>query len=73
MRPLHRMISDIEDGGLMPVMTATYTCPTSTHLPDGTPHTVIGCGATFEWAPDEEGIVDCPECGMFWKPGVEGD
>lgn len=27
-----------------------------------------GCGHVFEATPDEEGYVDCPECGMFFKP-----
>ena len=28
----------------------------------------MGCGETFESEPDFEGLVDCPNCGMFWDP-----
>lgn len=48
-----------------------YTCPTAPTQPNGEPHTIIGCGATFEEVPDHEGLVDCPECGIWFKPEEE--
>jgi hypothetical protein len=45
-----------------------YTCP---NYPDPTlkagEHEVIGCGATFKARADFEGLVDCPECGIWFK------
>jgi hypothetical protein len=49
----------------------TYTCPTNPLQPNGEPHTIIGCGRSFEAVPDDEGIIDCPHCGMFWHPAGE--
>lgn len=46
-------------------------CPTDPLCPDGTPHTIIGCGTWVMDMRDDEGIIDCPACGMFWKPEDE--
>jgi hypothetical protein len=46
---------------------AKYICPTSRHS-DGD---IIGCGAEFEAKPDFEGLVDCPECGIWFNPKAE--
>ena len=45
-----------------------YTCPTSPVQANGEPHTIIGCGATFQACPDDEGLVDCPGCGIWFDP-----
>jgi len=44
-----------------------YQCPTELRKIDD----LGGCGAVFESTPDEEGIVDCPVCGMWFTPSVE--
>ena len=53
-----------------------YRCPTTpspiatTH--DGDP--ILGCGAEFDAEPDHDGLVDCPECGIWFpasEPGVQ--
>ena len=28
---------------------------------------IVGCGKTFTQQPDEEGIFDCPHCGIFFN------
>ena len=45
----------------------SYRCPT-TPVPynDGSGETLAGCGAEFSAEPDHEGLVDCPECGMWF-------
>lgn len=43
----------------------TYRCPTDEYR---TVDNVIGCGHEFTATPDEEGYVDCPECGMWFEP-----
>ena len=45
-------------------------CPTDS-LPEVPIDELIGCGFEFEATPDEEGIVDCPNCGMWFKPETE--
>lgn len=50
-------------------METTFRCPTNRRCA----HDVMGCGAVFEAEPDDEGIVDCPECGIWFRhnePGV---
>lgn len=32
------------------------------------PKDVVGCGSTNVSGPDEEGIFDCLDCGMFFNP-----
>jgi predicted nucleic acid-binding Zn-ribbon protein len=27
---------------------------------------IVGCGHIFEAEPDEEGLIDCPNCGMWF-------
>jgi len=53
----------------------TYRCPSEWWGPDGRdsygPLWVVGCGHRFDATPDEEGLVDCPECGI-WFP-AEGN
>ena len=41
----------------------TVTCPSSPRH-DGD---IVGCGKTFTQQPDEEGIFDCPHCGIFFN------
>jgi hypothetical protein len=41
---------------------ATYRCPDGERHPGD----VVGCGAVFAAEPDDEGVVDCPTCGMFF-------
>lgn len=42
-------------------------CPTKTrHAND-----VIGCGSTSVSGPDEEGLFDCQDCGIFFQPTAE--
>jgi hypothetical protein len=53
------------------VPTRYITCPTIGIQPDGTPHTVTGCGARIPDIRDHEGLVDCPNCGMFFDPDQE--
>lgn len=43
------------------------TCPTSARGPDD----VIGCGSNQLTDPDEEGWVDCCDCGIFFNPNTE--
>lgn len=53
-------------------MSAKYvTCPTGLYAADGTRHTIIGCGARIEDIRDDEGIVDCPNCGIWFNPEEE--
>lgn len=48
------------------------TCPTARLAPDGTPHTVIGCGSTrVVEDPTEPGLYDCLDCGIFFTPALE--
>lgn len=48
---------------------AEITCPTATHTPDGTPHTIIGCGSTnVERDPSEHNLYDCLDCGICFTP-----
>lgn len=51
----------------------TLTCPTSTHTPEGEPHTIIGCGSSDVIADeDEPGLFDCNACGIWFFPAREG-
>jgi len=46
-----------------------YRCPTTpTPYDDNPDETMAGCGHEFEAEPDEEGLVDCPNCGMWFNP-----
>jgi hypothetical protein len=47
--------------------TARYRCPSTARSQDD----VVGCGAIFDAAPDSEGLVDCPACGMWFDPSDE--
>lgn len=46
------------------------TCPTADHAPDGTAHTIIGCGSTNVMQ-DDDGLYDCLDCGIFWDHRME--
>ena len=46
-------------------------CPDSPLQSDSAPHAVIGCGAIIPDDRDHEGLVDCPECGIFFDPDLE--
>lgn len=49
----------------------TLICPTGQIAPDGSVHTIIGCGAEIPDVRDDEGFADCPKCGIFWLPQLE--
>lgn len=49
-------------------MSDSVYCPTYPYAPDGTPHTIIGCGALIPDERDDEGLVDCPKCGIWFNP-----
>lgn len=40
------------------------TCPSEARHPDD----VVGCGSTNVSGPDEEGLFDCHDCGVFMNP-----
>lgn len=40
----------------------TYQCPDDRRWRDD----IVGCGHTFEAEPDREGLIDCPNCGMWF-------
>lgn len=50
----------------------TYRCPDNDRgpqpdaFPAGRPD-IVGCGATFTATPDDEDLVDCPRCGMWFR------
>jgi hypothetical protein len=50
-------------------------CPTATEYidPEGNlrQHTIIGCGSPNVIGPDVEGLWDCLECGIFFRPEKE--
>ena len=49
-----------------------YQCPTNPTPYDDNPEEFMrGCGHTFVEEPDEEGLVDCPNCGMWFSPAIE--
>lgn len=52
----------------MSMTTKTVICPTD---PGPENSNILGCGQTVENQPDDEGFVDCPACGVFWKPENE--
>ena len=45
-----------------------YRCPMTKTDSD-----IEGCGTVFEAVPDDEGCVDCPNCGMWFTPAEEPD
>lgn len=55
----------------MSAAPALVRCPTSPTAMDGTPHTIIGCGAWIADDRDDEGLVDCPKCGIWFNPDEE--
>lgn len=49
-------------------------CPTDPLMPDGTAHTIIGCGSERVVEDDSEpGLFDCLDCGIFFRPDQERD
>lgn len=50
---------------------AMVRCPTGATASDGTAHTILGCGALIPDVRDEEGLVDCSECGIWFNPDEE--
>lgn len=46
---------------------SSHTCPSKERFEGD----IAGCGSTFEAEPDEEGLVDCPECGIWFNPEIE--
>jgi hypothetical protein len=45
----------------------TVRCPIEDNEP-GPTGTIVGCGHVFDALPDDDGIVDCPNCGLFFDP-----
>jgi hypothetical protein len=45
----------------------SYICPNNERWPDD----IIGCGRVVDREPDDEGIVDCPHCGIWFTPDEE--
>lgn len=43
-----------------------YICPDWPE--DGATVEITGCGRTIETVPDDEGIIDCPHCGIWFSP-----
>lgn len=41
-----------------------YTCPDNKRHDDD----IVGCGSTFETDPDDEGLINCPHCGLWFTP-----
>ncbi len=52
-------------------ITKTITCPTAPETIDGVPHTIIGCGSANVSGPDDEGLYDCLDCGIWFNPAEE--
>jgi DNA-directed RNA polymerase subunit RPC12/RpoP len=44
-------------------MTTPVKCPDNARWPGD----IVGCGREITTPPDEEGIYDCPHCGIFFK------
>ena len=53
------------------LLITIVTCPTEARQQDGTLHTIIGCGSSNVTGPDDEGIYDCDDCGVFFDPKQE--
>jgi len=52
-----------------------YAPPTALRCPD-TPRQAgdtVGCGSLNVTSPDEEGLCDCLDCGMWFDPSRESD
>lgn len=48
------------------------TCPTTPVPYDDDPTQVlVGCGSSNVSEPDDEGIVDCLDCGIWFTPALE--
>lgn len=55
-----------------PSMASDYFCPTDTPSGIGPDEAIIiGCGAIFTADLDDEGLIDCPRCGVWFDPAVE--
>ena len=48
-------------------VTRLIRCPDAEFDELGNPHTVIGCGAMVPDLRDDDGIVDCPVCGIWFS------
>ena len=49
----------------------TYKCPAKSSRSDGNDHNIRGCGEQVDGRADDEGIGDCPWCGMWFQPDEE--
>ena len=50
------------------------SCPTATTQPNGTPHTIVGCGSTNVVRDESEpNLWDCLDCGIWFDPSQEAD
>ena len=61
----------VETGESLTAMTTTITCPTSEKLPDGTLAWILGCGSANVTGPDDDGLFDCLDCGIWFDPARE--
>ncbi len=50
-------------------MSETLSCPDKPRFAGD----IVGCGSTNLTASDDEGLVDCLECGLWFKPSEEND
>lgn len=62
------MITEVDEAG---AAVRLVRCPTGGLTADGTPPTVIGCGELIPDERDDEGLVDCPKCGIWFDPERE--
>lgn len=46
---------------------ATFRCPTEPQSGIAPTDDIIGCGTVFDAEPDDEGLVDCPKCGIWFR------
>jgi hypothetical protein len=53
-------------------MTEPMRCPTTPKPYDDDPSEMMaGCGSTSLMGPDREGLMDCNDCGIWFKPAEE--
>ena len=52
--------------------THRITCPTQPTMPDGRPHTIVGCGSNNVVEDESEpGLYDCLDCGIMFTTALE--
>jgi hypothetical protein len=50
-------------------MSEDLRCPDTERYPGD----IVGCGSTNLAGPDDEGIYDCRDCGVFFDPATAND